>query len=1607
LARDHFPFLHPQRINVQDRSFVSFELTPVIKAVIDQSTRVLQTYAVDPGLIPEHANGERRITQGGYGDRQLFELVQNAADEIAAQPGGSVHVVLTDTHLYCANEGTAVTPEGAETILRMSMSRKRGGQIGRFGVGVKSVLVVTDTPQFFSSSGSFGFDREWAHAQIRAVPGVTARLGKDFEAPVLRMARSLDQAAERATDPVLDELLDWATTVVRLPLLDGAAERLGQDMHGGPSGNGREEFPIGFQLFSPHVAKVTLEDRRPRPIVRRTLTVERDGELHTVREERPGRHPAAARWRVFTLTHDPTDVARSSAGELHDRVSLDISWAVPEYEKEANGLMASPKGRGRFWSFFPTKYEMTLSGILNGAWKTNEDRQNLLDSSPFNQEMIQVAARLVVESLPRLAPSEDPAAYLPLLPGRSRESETVSWADRHLTERIWEATAHRPSLPNQDGRLMVPRDLNIHPSLGKDNKSLVRWLTLWNSYPGRPTNWLHPSVEATDLRSGKVEHILKAAKCERASVRQWLEALVVDGTAEASATAVRIVADMIQSASPYADEARTARIVLTEEHGMVAPVVGKVFRRTDQDGLRESLVYVDTALSDDPTLAGALAVLGIREADVRGRFVSVLEQGFGSYGPQEWTRFWELFHQAGSGQLSHEVVRRVADPLSTLYVRTSDGRFHPMRDCLLPGPVVTPETDPSITVDDRFHSDDRAFFREVGLSDRPTGGHRPEQEQWFEQYREAAHRQYCATLPDQASRPTLAKIKLEGAAIGGPLHLLPQLSEQARANFLRVLPEDALVDNWTLQVGAQVGTRRAVASPMRWMLRRHGLVPTSQGLRRVAEAVGPQLSAYGDVLPVAQISVEKARKLRLAAGVEEVPGSFWDRLLEKLQNSEDDAFVGNTYVLLTRLEVAFPDDTLTRCRIGDEWGTRPDGEIAVAASQDEYRALRVERLPALLTASVADAAVLIKQWGMLPYADVISRETRYESSGEAVPLKEAYPTLRQLYGSKVDQYTLQHCKVLEEVTRTPNGMKPRALNSSLQGSLILVLEAATPLQALMAVDRELRWRMGESGCRQVLEAQQRQEEDQKVKSALKAVRETDDVVTKLLLLLGAEALRERLPAGLMDGERAENGGAEPDGYRIAQMAFNAHGDSILHEHARDLQSLYPSHAPSSFRGASNAVAFVSDLRFPDSFAGFRAPSLEPRIDVDGPRHFPRLHDYQERLAANVFAMLDRIVPQRGMLSLPTGAGKTRVTAEAVIRWVKQVGRLDGPILWIAQTEELCEQAVQSWKFVWEKVGAETPLAINRLWSSHEAGPVTDRPQLVVATDAKLQQPNCLAADAYAWLRDAALVIVDEAHTAISPRYTEILAHLGLTASHTDRHLLGLTATPFRPDQDETRRLINRFGGRGRRLDDGVFASGDAYAELQRLGMLAQVEHRLLQGGTITLNREEKQHAEQLSVLSRAAEQRLADDHDRNNRILTEISNLPEDWPVLVFATSVDHAKYLAAKLRDRKITASAVDSNTSPSDRRRRIDDFRARRTRVLTNYGVLTQGFDAPATRAVVVARPVYSPNVYQQMIGRGLRGRLNGGEDTCLILNVRDNIANFDTALAFTQFEHLWSSK
>ncbi len=155
------------------------------------------------------------------------------------------------------------------------------------------------------------------------------------------------------------------------------------------------------------------------------------------------------------------------------------------------------------------------------------------------------------------------------------------------------------------------------------------------------------------------------------------------------------------------------------------------------------------------------------------------------------------------------------------------------------------------------------------------------------------------------------------------------------------------------------------------------------------------------------------------------------------------------------------------------------------------------------------------------------------------------------------------------------------------------------------------------------------------------------------------------------------------------------------------------------------------------------------------------------------------------------------------------------------------------------------------------------------------------------------------------------------------------------------------------------------------------------------------------------EDRIAGDSERTRRIIEAYETLvAPNWPTLIFATSVEHAQTVATLLDKRGVKSRAVSGYTEPSTRRRIVEEFRrGGEIKALMNYAVFREGFDAPKTRAIIVARPVYSPNLYFQMIGRGLRGVKNGGNDRCLILNVEDNIENFEQALAFSELDWLWA--
>lgn len=183
--------------------------------------RVLRAWAESPARFRADANTEEDFALGGYRDRVVVELAQNAADAaLRADVPGRLRLTLRGDVLEAANTGAPLTADGVEALstLRASAKRDESGSVGRFGVGFAAVVSVSDEPSVLSVSGGVSWSLERARALVAEVPELVSELDlRSGHVPLLRLPFSADG----------DGVPEGFATVVRLPLRDGtAAERV-------------------------------------------------------------------------------------------------------------------------------------------------------------------------------------------------------------------------------------------------------------------------------------------------------------------------------------------------------------------------------------------------------------------------------------------------------------------------------------------------------------------------------------------------------------------------------------------------------------------------------------------------------------------------------------------------------------------------------------------------------------------------------------------------------------------------------------------------------------------------------------------------------------------------------------------------------------------------------------------------------------------------------------------------------------------------------------------------------------------------------------------------------------------------------------------------------------------------------------------------------------------------------------------------------------------------------------------------------------------------------------------------------------------------------------
>lgn len=183
--------------------------------------RVLDAWAASPARFREDANAEEELALGGYRDRLVVELAQNAADAAARAGGapGRLRLTLADGVLAAANTGAPLDAAAVESLSTLRASSKRADEqptVGRFGVGFAAVLAVTDEPAVLGAAGGVRWSLGEARSLAEAQPALTEELRRrDGHVPLLRLPFSAEGPAPDGYD-----------TVVVLPLRDAAAEDL-------------------------------------------------------------------------------------------------------------------------------------------------------------------------------------------------------------------------------------------------------------------------------------------------------------------------------------------------------------------------------------------------------------------------------------------------------------------------------------------------------------------------------------------------------------------------------------------------------------------------------------------------------------------------------------------------------------------------------------------------------------------------------------------------------------------------------------------------------------------------------------------------------------------------------------------------------------------------------------------------------------------------------------------------------------------------------------------------------------------------------------------------------------------------------------------------------------------------------------------------------------------------------------------------------------------------------------------------------------------------------------------------------------------------------------
>lgn len=360
--------------------------------------------------------------------RFLFELIQNADDAKATE----INIVALDNYLVISHDGEAFSKEDVEGICNIGAGTKKSksNTTGYKGVGFKSVFGKSTCVSIFSNGYQFKFDEVFPQAKYPVMPWQIIPQWTELPKQIAHALKGkvwnvstvicLDITKDLIAD--LKELLNTSQILLFLRSIQKI------------SAHGQVEVSIEKKIISSGQVELTKNNSEK------------------------------SNWIVRNIQDKVDEIIKAKIApdqNIPDKIkfspTFDISFAA---KVEKGKIVALNERESLIFTYLPTKVKnFGFPFLLNSNFLADTSREKLHEDNAWNQWLMEIAGRKIVDWLAELSTSEFALQILHLLPEQSKS--TTNKLTGCFFESFHNYCKAKPFVPNKGNILKTPSEIVI------------------------------------------------------------------------------------------------------------------------------------------------------------------------------------------------------------------------------------------------------------------------------------------------------------------------------------------------------------------------------------------------------------------------------------------------------------------------------------------------------------------------------------------------------------------------------------------------------------------------------------------------------------------------------------------------------------------------------------------------------------------------------------------------------------------------------------------------------------------------------------------------------------------------------------------------------------------------------------------------------------------------------------------------------------------------------------------------------------------------------------------------------------------------------------------